>query len=109
MTIATGLVGAFGTAGQFWTRSGIVVQASNSHSDFFVKNLVAIRAEQRGLLTVYRPSAFAKVTGLKTGLTAPAGAPRARLARGVRGRRGAAGRRTPARRRAEARRRRLAA
>ncbi len=72
MTIATGLTGAFKAGGQFWKRSGITVQASNSHSDYFVKNLVAIRAEQRALLTVYRPKGFGKITGLKSGLTAPA-------------------------------------
>jgi HK97 family phage major capsid protein len=71
ITIGTGLVGAFGVGGQFWTRTGIVVQASNSHADYFVRNLVAIRAEQRALLTVYRPSAFCPTTGLKSGLAAP--------------------------------------
>jgi hypothetical protein len=34
------------------------VSASNSHSDFFKKNLTAIRAEERVALTVYRPEAF---------------------------------------------------
>jgi HK97 family phage major capsid protein len=70
----TGLVGAFAQGGQFWKKDEITVQASNSHADFFVKNLVAIRAEQRALLTTYRPQAFAKVTGLDSGLVAPTGA-----------------------------------
>ena len=74
MTAGTGLTGAFKAGAQFWKRSGITVQASNSHADYFIKNLVAIRAEQRALLTVYRPKGFGKVTGLKSGLTAPAGA-----------------------------------
>ena len=34
---------------------------SNSHDDFFIKNLVAIRAEERGALAVFRPSAFGEV------------------------------------------------
>jgi HK97 family phage major capsid protein len=71
ITQGTGLTGAFKAGGQFWRRSGITVQASNSHSDYFVKNLVAIRAEQRALLTVYRPKAFGKVTGLDSGIVAP--------------------------------------
>ncbi|RPJ72451.1 MAG: phage major capsid protein, partial [Acidobacteria bacterium] len=73
ITAGTGLVGAFKTGGQYWRRQGIVVQASNSHADFFIKNLVAIRAETRGALAVYRPGAFGTVTGLTSGLTAPAG------------------------------------
>lgn len=74
ITQGTGLVGAFKVGGQYWRRMGIVVQASNSHADFFVKNLVAIRAETRGLLAVYRPGAFGTVTGLASGLATP-GAP----------------------------------
>ena len=60
----TALVGAFGTMAQFFRRGGVRVEASNSHQDFFIKNLVAIRAEERGALAVYRPGAFGKVTGL---------------------------------------------
>lgn len=62
----TGIVGAFKTGAQLWLRSGIVVAASNAHADFFIRNLVAIRAEQRAVLTVYRPGAFGEVTGLAT-------------------------------------------
>ena len=60
----TALVGAFRTAAQIFRHGGIRVEASNSHQDFFVKNLVAIRAEERLALAVYRPAAFGKVTGL---------------------------------------------
>jgi len=60
----TGLVGAFKTGAQIFRRGGIRVEASNSHQDFFVKNLVAIRAEERLALAVYRPGAFGEVTGL---------------------------------------------
>jgi HK97 family phage major capsid protein len=60
----TALVGAFGQAAQIFRRSGISVEASNSHSDYFTKNLTAIRAEERLALAVYRPAAFTKVTGL---------------------------------------------
>jgi HK97 family phage major capsid protein len=60
----TVLLGAFGQGAQLWRRGGLTVEATNSHSDYFTKNLVAIRAEQREALAVYRPTAFTKVTGL---------------------------------------------
>jgi len=60
----TGLVGAFRQCAQVFRKGGIRVEASNSHMDFFVKNLVAIRAEERLALCVYRPAAFGTVTGL---------------------------------------------
>jgi HK97 family phage major capsid protein len=60
----TALLGAFDTAAQVFRRSGLTVEATNSHSDYFTKNLVAIRAEQRLALAVYRPAAFTLVTGL---------------------------------------------
>lgn len=60
----TGLVGAFRQAAQIFRKGGIRVEASNSHDDYFVRNLVAIRAEERLALAVYRPAAFGKVTGL---------------------------------------------
>ena len=59
MPAGTALVGAFMSAAQVFRRGGLRVEASNSHSDYFVKNLTAIRAEQREALAVYRPSAFA--------------------------------------------------
>jgi HK97 family phage major capsid protein len=64
IVLGTALVGAFGTMAQFFRRGGLRVEASNSHQDFFIKNLVAIRAEERGALAVYRPGAFGKVTAL---------------------------------------------
>jgi len=64
MVMNTALVGAFKTGAQIFRRGGIRVEASNSHQDFFIKNLVAIRAEERLALAVYRPSAFGTVTGV---------------------------------------------
>jgi HK97 family phage major capsid protein len=58
------LSGAFGSQSQIFDKGGIRVEASNSHQDFFVKNLVAIRAEERLALAVYRPSAFGECTAL---------------------------------------------
>jgi HK97 family phage major capsid protein len=64
MPASRALVGAFNTAAGLYRKGGIRVEASNSPVDFFIKNLVAIRAETRVALAVYRPSAFGEVTGL---------------------------------------------
>jgi len=64
IAVGTALVGAFASAAQVFYRGALRVEASNSHQDFFIKNLVAIRAEQRLALAVYRPEAFGTVTGL---------------------------------------------
>jgi HK97 family phage major capsid protein len=64
MPAGVALVGAFKTAAQIFRKGGIRVEATNSHADFFIKNLVAIRAEERLALAVYRPAAFGEVTGL---------------------------------------------
>src|ERR1700752_2634870 len=49
----TALVGTQAAA-QLWYRGGLSVEASNSHSTYFLNNLVAIRAEQRIALAVHR-------------------------------------------------------
>jgi len=64
VALNTAVVGAFKTAARIFRRGGVRVHVSNSHSDFFIKNLVAILAEERLALTVARPAAFGKVTGL---------------------------------------------
>lgn len=56
----TALIGTR-SAAQVYRRTGLSVEATNSHSDYFTKNLVAIRAEERLGLAVYRPSAFTDV------------------------------------------------
>jgi HK97 family phage major capsid protein len=56
----TALVGTR-SAAQVYRRSGLSVEATNSHDQHFIKNLVAIRAEERLGLAVYRPSAFTDV------------------------------------------------
>jgi HK97 family phage major capsid protein len=60
----TALIGAYGSQAQVFARGGTRVEASNSHQDFFIKNLVAIRAERRLALAVYRPASFIKVTAI---------------------------------------------
>lgn len=60
----TGLIGAFRTQAQFFRKGGLRVETSNSHSDYFQRNQIAVRAEERGALCVYREAAFEKITGL---------------------------------------------
>lgn len=45
-----------------YDREQATVQATDSHADFFVRNLVAILAELRAAFCVLRPSAFVKIT-----------------------------------------------
>lgn len=60
----TALVGAFRPMAQVFEREGVTITVSTEHSTFFVENKVAILAEERIALAVYRPAAFAKVTGI---------------------------------------------
>ena len=60
----TGLVGDFANHCEFAMRRGVEIQVSNSHSDYFVKGKQAVRADLRGAFQVFRPSAFATVTGI---------------------------------------------
>jgi HK97 family phage major capsid protein len=52
------LVGDFQYGAQIFDRMATEVAISTEHDSYFVKNLVAIRAEWRGVLAVYRPWAF---------------------------------------------------
>jgi HK97 family phage major capsid protein len=56
----TAVVGTRESA-QVWRRGGMSVEASNSHSNYFQLNLIAIRAEERLGLAVYRPTGFVEV------------------------------------------------
>lgn len=58
IAVNTVLVGAFRQGATVYRKGGLTVEASNSHSDFFKKNMTAIRASERLALVVYRPLAF---------------------------------------------------
>jgi hypothetical protein len=55
------LMGAFDIGATLWTYEALTLRTSDSHSDWFTKNIVAILAEFRELLAVYFPAAFVEV------------------------------------------------
>jgi HK97 family phage major capsid protein len=64
LTENTGLTGAFRPFAEVIRREGVMVVLSTEHSTYFVENKVAILAEEALALAVYRPSAFATITGI---------------------------------------------
>lgn len=58
--VGTGLVGDFRKA-VLWDREQASITATDSHADFFIRNLVAILGEQREAFGVIRPSAFVEI------------------------------------------------
>lgn len=54
------LAGAFKPSAQLWDRETATVRIAEQHGDFFVKNMVAILAEERMALTVYRPTGLVR-------------------------------------------------
>lgn len=56
----TGYVGDFRTL-VLWDREQSSIQVSDQHSDFFVRNLVAILAELRAAFGAFRPSALVEI------------------------------------------------
>lgn len=56
----TGLVGDFRSC-VLWDRESASIQVSDSHSDFFTRNMVAILAELRAAFGVIRPSALVEI------------------------------------------------
>lgn len=63
-TEGTAVVGDFQNFSELAVRRGIDVQISNSHGEFFTEGKQAVRADIRVAFIVYRPAAFATVTGV---------------------------------------------
>jgi HK97 family phage major capsid protein len=61
MPAGTALVGDYRKA-VIWDREQSSITATDSHADFFIRNLVAILAEERIAFGVLRPKAFVKAT-----------------------------------------------
>jgi HK97 family phage major capsid protein len=60
----TALLGDFQLYSEIFRRRGANIKVSDSHSDYFIKGKLAIRADKRLTLAIYRASAFCKVTGI---------------------------------------------
>lgn len=60
VTEGVGYVGDFRKAA-LWDREQASIQVSDSHTDFFVRNLVAVLAELRAAFGVIRPTAFVEM------------------------------------------------
>lgn len=62
IAVGTALVGNFRLGATFYDVQPMVVYMSDSHEDFFVRNLIAVLFEERVALIVRRPSAFCLIT-----------------------------------------------
>lgn len=60
----TAIVAAFDTAMQIFRRNEVAFAVSDQHSDFFTKNKLMLRVEERLAFPIYRGSAICKVTGI---------------------------------------------
>jgi HK97 family phage major capsid protein len=56
------LVGSFRLGATLFDRMAATVRTSDSHSDYFVANKVAILIEERIALAVHRPDFFVETT-----------------------------------------------
>ena len=60
MTEGEFLAGALGLGAQLLDREAANVRVSEQHADYFIRNMVAIMAEERLAMPIYRPEAFVK-------------------------------------------------
>jgi HK97 family phage major capsid protein len=58
------LVGQFDPFSQIFDREEAAIELADQNEDDFIRNLMAVRAEERLALAIYQPSAFAKGTFL---------------------------------------------
>jgi HK97 family phage major capsid protein len=58
MSVDKFLIGSFARAATLYQREATVVEVSTEHSDYFTRNLVAIRAEERVAPVVGQPGAL---------------------------------------------------
>lgn len=58
MTAGTFLTGAFQSGAAMYVRMDGVIEVSDSHADYFIRNKVAARCEERVALVTYKPEHF---------------------------------------------------
>jgi HK97 family phage major capsid protein len=56
------IVGSWRMGAQIFDKQGVVVRVGDQHSDYFIKNLLVVLAEERLAFAVYRPDWFVSVT-----------------------------------------------
>jgi HK97 family phage major capsid protein len=61
LTQGTGLPGAWDLAAMILRRTGIQFAVATEHADFFIKNLLMLRVEERLAFPVFRPEGFCEV------------------------------------------------
>ncbi len=64
LTLGTAVLGDWANFSELDEKRGIEVKITDSHGTFFIEGKQAIRADMREAFVVYRPAAFATVTGL---------------------------------------------
>lgn len=64
MTEGTGLVGAFDIGCALFMWENPVIRVFEQHSDWAIKNLLAVLAEFRAIFAVFFPQAFVELTGI---------------------------------------------
>jgi HK97 family phage major capsid protein len=69
VTEGVGLCGDFRRA-VLWDREQAAISVSDSHADFFIRNLIAILAELRAAFGVFRPAAFVQFPTTSTSSSA---------------------------------------
>lgn len=62
VSAGTAIVGAFRAGATVFERQPLTVYTSDSHSDFFIKNLIAVLFEERLAFPVFFPTAFVVLT-----------------------------------------------
>jgi hypothetical protein len=49
-----------------WDRQQVTISVSDSHADFFIRNLVAVLAEARAAFGVLKPKSFVEIATAAT-------------------------------------------